>query len=136
MGARVQVKIIDSVATPPVYLYAHWGAGGETLQSVHAAMCRGVRWGDAEYLARIIFETMILSELGQETGHGIGTGLHGDVEELIVVDTLKQRVCMTRGYGSTISDVDEGTVTGCPIDVTFKEFVGLNLKEIWRKIKS
>ena len=87
MGARAQVLIEDT----GIYLYTHWGAGTieEVVnQSLDSDRGRG-RANDSEYLARIIFEDMIEAEggRGEETGFGIGTEQHSDIEKLIIVGT-------------------------------------------------
>ena len=71
MGDRAQVKI-TSQDNPDLYFYTHWGA--EKLPIVVAnALNRGRgRWGDYEYLNRIIFSEMIQDEVLSETGYGIG----------------------------------------------------------------
>lgn len=83
MGARAQVLIKDT----GVYLYTHWGA--ETIQDVvKATVKQGWRLQDAEYFTRILFENMIAEhgEAGTETGFGIGTSQHSDIEKLVIVD--------------------------------------------------
>ena len=56
---------------PKIYFYTHWGA--EHLEDVlRAALVRGrSRWGDPDYLARIIFSEMIQREVLETTGYGI-----------------------------------------------------------------
>lgn len=85
MGARAQVFIKDA----GVYLYTHWGADNlenVVMQSLNSERGKNRRTDD-EYLARIIFEDMIEAEggRGEETGFGIGTSMHGDIEKLVTV---------------------------------------------------
>ena len=83
MGARAQVLIKDT----GVYLYTHWGA--ETIQDVvKDTIKQGWRLFDPEYFTRILLENMIgeHDEQGTETGFGIGTSQHSDIEKLIIVD--------------------------------------------------
>ena len=87
MGARTQVLIKDT----GVYLYSHWGSGN-ILETVGKAIDKHWRWNDPEYLARIILETMIGKNSGAETGFGIGTKMHGDIDNLVTVDCDKQLV--------------------------------------------
>lgn len=96
MGARAQVKIKGHSDTC-VYLYTHWGAG-ELVGVVRKALALDTRWDDDEYLARIIFCTMVSSDTEGTTGFGIGTGEHGDIELLITVDTVNQKVMVHRPY--------------------------------------
>ena len=84
MGARAQVLIKET----GVYLYTHWGSESirdDVLESLNSV--RGLnRANDPEYLARIIFEDLIKHDLGEETGYGIGTEMHTDLDTLIVVE--------------------------------------------------
>ncbi|MCJ7828737.1 MAG: hypothetical protein MUP81_03230 [Dehalococcoidia bacterium] len=82
-----------------VYLYTHWGAD-ELPETVKKALSKKWRWDDFEYLARIVFETMIDGDRNGETGFGIGTGQHDDIECLVVVDVGNQTVVIDRSmYG-------------------------------------
>ncbi len=84
MGARAQVKI--EMDPHPVYLYTHYGSG-EILRSVQTGMIAGQgRWSDDEYLTRILFDNMRTKYDHPETGYGIGTGIHGDLDCHVVVD--------------------------------------------------
>ena len=82
MGMRAQVKIEDT----GVYLYTHWGS--ETLVDVvKDTIKQGWRLNDPEYFTRILFEKMIDAEdaRGTETGFGIGTTEHTDLEYPAIV---------------------------------------------------
>ena len=92
MGARTQVLIKDT----GVYLYSHWGSHN-IVETVKKALAKEWRWDDPEYLARIIFETMIGREFGSETGFGIGTSMHGDIDNLVTIDCNKQTVSYSVG---------------------------------------
>jgi len=87
MGDRGQVLILPD----KVYLYTHWGAS-DLEKTVQEALNHNWRWDDSEYLARIIFDTMISDDQGNETGFGIGTSLHTDVYKLVTVDCKNQTV--------------------------------------------
>ena len=104
MGARTQVLIKDT----GVYLYSHWGSGSIMLAVVRA-IANEWRWDDPEYLARIIFDEMMSGNHGGETGFGIGTKMHGDLDNLVTVDCDKQEVTytsMSNGQSSTSSFQD------------------------------
>lgn len=91
MGDRGQVRLI-SKGQPDIYLYTHWGAD-RLPKTVAEALDRGRgRWGDDEYLNRIIFSEMIQGEVLEDTGFGIGTGLHGDVWRVVEVCHQDQTV--------------------------------------------
>jgi len=105
MGARAQVKIEDT----GVFLYTHWGSG-EIVEDVRTVIRRGLRLSDPEYLARIVFDQMTLGRQGSETGAGIGTSQHGDIDVLVTIDTTKRTV--------RVDDIWEKTST----TQTFQEF--------------
>jgi len=81
MGDRGQCLIEDE----GVYLYTHWGAT-ELEDIVRKAIAKGWRWGDPEYLARIIFCEMIKEDEEGETGFGIGTTEHSDIWRLVKIN--------------------------------------------------
>lgn len=87
MGCRGQVRIQDE----NVYLYTHWGAD-QLETDVRKALQKRWRWNDPEYLARIVFEEMIGTQRGTETGYGIGHTRHGDIEVLITLNCARQEI--------------------------------------------
>jgi hypothetical protein len=91
MGDRGQIRVKDERGRL-VYLYTHWG-GTELKEMLQSALQKKWRWDDAEYLTRIIFETMVGDSHGDETGFGIGLSAHFDIEHPIIeVDVGKQMV--------------------------------------------
>jgi hypothetical protein len=103
MGARAQVLIKDE----GVYLYTHWGSGN-IVADVRTALRSGAgrnRIDDPEYLARIIFDVMQAGEHGTETGFGIGTSEHGDIDILVTVDCANRTVTV----GHTKYSIEEFT---------------------------
>ena len=93
MGARTQVKIEPS----NVYLYSHWGSGN-ILLTVQEAMKKKWRWDDEEYLARIMFCEMI-DDIEGETGYGIGSSEHGDLDNIVIVNCETQTITYKESYG-------------------------------------
>ena len=86
MGNRGQVCING------VYLYTHSG-GYRLAADVRRALARRIRWDDAEYLTRIIFDSMSEGDHGGELGYGIGTVEHCDLNNpLITINTKNQTV--------------------------------------------
>lgn len=101
MGDRGQIKVGG------VYLYTHYG-GSELKQTLQEALKRKQRWQDEEYLTRIIFSEMIKNEVMEETGYGIGTKMHFDLNsDLIEVDVANQKVKL----GSKVYSFEKFTTT-------------------------
>lgn len=91
MGDRAQIKFIfnDNKA---VFFYTHW-TGSELHHTLASALKRGEsRWGDAGYLARIIFSEMIKNKVLDTTGYGIDLSKHGDIHTLITVNSKNKQV--------------------------------------------
>jgi hypothetical protein len=115
MGCRGQVQIIGVCGDnkeSSVYLYTHWGAE-ELPETVRNALSKGWRWDDADYLARIIFDEMIDSDQGMETGYGICCRQHGDIECLVTVNCNTQTVTVDNSmYGGELEET-----------VTFSDYI-------------
>lgn len=97
MGARAQVHMKNS----GVFLYTHWGSGSivEDVRKALASDAGRSRWDDEEYLTRIIFDVMTDGQHGEETGFGIGTQQHGDLDfKPIVVDCDNKTVSLEDEY--------------------------------------
>ena len=92
MGDRAQVKVLNPYSEgDDIYLYTHWN--GHCIEdTVRRALARKQRWNDFEYLTRIIFCTMVRHDINGDTGYGIGTEEHGDIERLITVDVRNSAV--------------------------------------------
>ena len=88
MGCRGQIYMKNS----GVYLYTHWTGDG-LKDIVKEALAKNWRWDDEEYLTRIIFDVLTEGDHGSETGYGIGTEIHGDLDNpLITVDVDNQAI--------------------------------------------
>lgn len=104
MGDRANVLV--KTADEQVCLYTHWG-GYELPETLRSALNRGKdRWGDFQYLARIIFCEMVGERNWNETtGFGISQCEHdGGYGGPIVVDVDAQTV--TLPYKSPVSIQD------------------------------
>ena len=98
----------------PVVLYSHWKASS-LPQILADALAHEERWGDHEYLSRIIFEE--LSDVSSDfTGLGIGTQRHGDTWRVINVDPDEQEVYFEGGHGYSTDEYSGQTYT-------FEEFI-------------
>lgn len=132
MGARTQVKVTGH--HHPVYLYAHWGAGLQTLGDVQQALKMQARWDDPEYLVRIIFCQMVQDDIEGTTGFGISTSMHGDLEELIIVDTSKQKVYYMQNYGFQLTEFAANPEAGK--QWTFKQFIAADLEQFFKTLNN
>jgi len=94
MGDRGNIVIEQwGEESTPVVLYTHWQATNLPV-ILGEALAHQERWGDNEYLARIIADE--LSAISSEfTGCGIGTSVHGDTWRVINVDPNEQEVTFT-----------------------------------------
>ena len=116
MSTRSQVYMICE----GVYLYKHHD-GYNLAETVQTALQRKERYDDPEYLTRIIFSTMIKDSIDEETGFGIGTQQHGDIEYLVTVNTEKQRVKVEHGHGDNFKTLFEDS---------FEKFCKANIEAI------
>lgn len=102
MGMRRNIKLeySDSNARHPetekkenvIYLYTHWGAEG-LEDTLAMSLNRGrERWGDEDYLARIIFTDMTADVGSDLTGFGLAPHLMDDEFPTLVVDLVHKRV--------------------------------------------
>ena len=90
MGTRAQCFIKDT----GVYLYQHWD-GDNLMNKVVAAVNSPVgknRQDDPDYLTRIVFCEMVKGDEAGETGYGIGTEKHDDIQYLVTVDCEKRTI--------------------------------------------
>ncbi len=111
MGNRSQIAIKQDEKTN-VYLYSHWG-GADIYKDLQTVIKAGARLDDPEYLARIIFREMGAAQDG-ETGYGISTSMHEDVQHAIpIVDCETQTITF------------EHKKRGTPASISFKEFASL-----------
>lgn len=92
MGDRGNIVIrFDSNTTPKdIYLYTHW-KGRQIGKILAKVLSRKERWNDPSYLARIIFQTMLNRDEG-ENGFGIAPYLCDNEHPLLIVDTENQQV--------------------------------------------
>ena len=114
MGTRSQVHMINS----GVYLYQHLD-GYNLPTEIKEALKLKARWDDEEYLTRIIFSTMIKDKIYEETGYGIGTAQHEDIEWLVEIDVEKQHLRIGQGY-EDLSTIWNGS---------FDEFINSDMSE-------
>jgi len=94
MGERGNIFVpAEGVQTTPtgIYLYTQW-RGASTLAVARHVLRKRLRWGDPDYLTRILFCALIEEPESEEIGFGIGTVLCDHNYPSVVVDTITQRV--------------------------------------------
>lgn len=90
-----QIEIISPYGR--VYLYTHNDAKG-LLTIVHNTLSLKVRWDDPDYLSRMLFCEMIPEQFwSSNSGYGIGTQLYADVELLVSIDAVNQKITLSSG---------------------------------------
>ena len=92
MGDRGNIVIEADGQTFPheVYLYTHWD-GSNVKKTLKKALVKGRdRWDDPQYLARVIFQTLIDGDQNV-TGYGLSTKM-GDGGTEIYVNLEQQKV--------------------------------------------
>lgn len=106
MSTRAQVQLLCPHNKTSIFLYQHYD-GDRLYNTVKKSIARSKpRWDDEEYLARIIFSDMIKDNLTDLDDYGISTAKHGDIEYLVVVNTLIHDVTEYR-----IVDEDDCIIT-------------------------
>ena len=96
MGDRGNI-VLDFGSQRFIYLYTHW-QGSHLAEILRAALSRGRgRWGDAAYLARIVFSEMVRDELLEVVGYGLSPYLTDNEHDLLVVDLVGSRVLLCEG---------------------------------------
>lgn len=89
MGDRANIVIESNGGR--VYLYTHW-YGHEMPAIAQDALRRKQRWGDAPYLARIVFCRMVRGQEGDETGFGISLRTCDNEHPICVINVDSQTV--------------------------------------------
>lgn len=98
MGDRGNIIIKDGDSK--VFLYTHW-AGYRVADTIRKALKRGKdRWGDGQYLGRIMFCELVPKEKWEETtSYGISSTMGDGFEGAdIMVDVDTQEVVMYDGH--------------------------------------
>lgn len=75
-----------------IYVYAHWH-GTELPDLVRAGLELGRdRWGDSQYLTRILIDQIARDGRDKETGFGVGLSLAESEHPIVVVDLHREEV--------------------------------------------
>ena len=89
MGDRGNICIKEGIEE--VWLYTHWGGSG-IREVVRTALAKRLRWNNAPYLARIIFDVLTDGSHGEETGFGIWSSICDNGHEPVIVNVETQKV--------------------------------------------
>jgi len=100
-----------------IYFYAHW-RGSDLPSILQRALARRLRWHDAAYLARIIFNELTAGHETEETGFGIAPYLCDNEHDLLIVDVARNIVIRQTEDGKLVSEWP------------FEEFITLNSEAI------
>lgn len=109
MGDRANVYLVDQIdrdedTATGIYVYTHW-SGYEWPDRLRAALEVGKgRWGDDQYLNRIVIRELFAT-LNGETGGGLSTRL-GDNEHPIIVVNHDGREVTPSKWAEGISFAD------------------------------
>lgn len=116
----------DGAAFSGIYMYTHWS--GTTLwKQVRDALARGRdRWGDSQYLGRILFCELVQDSLLDTTGYGLSTRLWDNEHAIIRVDDLASRVSF-HASGKERSPNDKGLASW-----SYEEYVEVPEDELAR----
>lgn len=99
MGDRSNIVVKQFDGTR-VWLYGHW-MGEDSINVVRSVLARRERWGDAAYLARMLFNEMTKDDATGSTGYGISTYMEDNEYPVIVLDPETQTVVLEHAvYGS------------------------------------
>lgn len=101
MGDRGNIKIAGEYGEP-IYFYTHWRAS-ELIEIVAEGLDKGrERWGDEDYLNRIIFQTLLGGD-ESNLSFGIGTREAGDIWRMVEVNHKDKTVFVgERVYGEDL----------------------------------
>jgi hypothetical protein len=95
MGDRGNIFFVDrreGDALEGIYMYTHW-SGAVLPAIVREALERGRgRWGDSQYLARIVFCELIGDAVREEIGYGLSTRIGDNEHSVVRIDDLSARV--------------------------------------------
>lgn len=83
---------IDSETYGGLYLYSHWAGSGMWLMCKEGLKRGKSRWGDSQYLARILFCDVVRDILDETTGAGLSTFMGDNEHQIIRVNDLKYEV--------------------------------------------
>ena len=105
MGSRAQLKVVSEEFDTPIFLYTHWGSFDLNETLAEGLERSRPRWGDAEYATRILFNTLTKGDEEGETGYGIGTSEHGDLDYPAVEVNLDDRKVRYRRFDQDLKEI-------------------------------
>ncbi len=118
MGDRANIYLIDTDdKTRGIYLYTHW-SGSAWGARLREALAKGRdRWGDPQYLARII-TSHVFSDLTGNTGGGISTHIGDNGHDIWVCDLTQDTVARA-------TEGSEGDPEAWRLAMSFEDYINL-----------
>lgn len=116
MGDRSNIVVVQP-DNSRIWLYGHW-MGEDNYRVVGEVLSQRLRWNDAPYLARMLFDKMTEGNVDQETGFGISTYMC-DNEYFIVVLRPDQTVVLEQYIWG------QNELTEITPPISFEDFVGI-----------
>jgi hypothetical protein len=116
MGDRANIFIVDQPVKEGeevhgIYYYTHW-SGEEWPERLRQALVAGKgRWGDDQYLNRIIASRIFSDIHDEETGGGISTVIGDNGHPIIVCNTAADTVSFAPEGSEANSETWYGTKT-------------------------
>lgn len=121
MGDRANISVKQYCDSEErVYLYTHWG-GTSIADALQMALRKHWRWTDSAYLTRIIYDCLVGTEFGEETGYGISVRPPDNEHAILDVDPEAQTVTARGG----LLDHRQGLPGDARASWTFQEFCAL-----------
>jgi len=131
MGDRSNVVVVDE-SGGAVWFYSHW-RGKSAFLRAQEAIAKRWRWGDASYLARIVYDAIVVGEEGSESGFGISTAPTSSEYPVLAIFLGPKKVAAypqkdEHTLSGRFQEVSEGgtVLSGALSVATFEEFAGMD----------
>lgn len=86
----------ESVPMVGIYVYSHWGGTYLPERLREALLFAESRWGDYQYLNRIIISQVFMDSHNSTTGAGISLNLCDNEHDIIICDVFKEEVSFAK----------------------------------------
>jgi hypothetical protein len=103
MGDRANIRLIQPDNKGSIYIYSHWNGSTLPMLLQQALERAKPRWGDAEYLNRILIDQITKEGRDQETGWGVSLRLGDNSHNILAVNLPKRTVSAESEDGETLA---------------------------------